>query len=216
MQLQENGLSVFLTPQHAWDELQDYRTKYYEKYAAAYSGDHAKLIGTADVNSFWKRNGKCRIHVPIGADIAATSADLLFGEEPRFTYYDEKKDEDKDAPQQTRLDKLVKMNNLFGLLNEGGETCAALGDVYLKLNWRSDEVDYPIITVTQGDEAWPEYVLGILKCIHFFTVLKREPKSAVVWRIYERYEKGKALVGGRAFLLRFLLRGLLPMCRARR
>lgn len=194
MQLQENGLSVFLTPQQAWDELQDYRTKYYEKYAAAYSGDHHKLIGTAETGSFWKRNGKCRIHVPIGADIAATSADLLFGEEPRFTCYDEKKDEDKDTQQQARLDELVRMNNLFGLLNEGGETCAALGDVYLKLNWRSDEVDYPIITVTQGDEAWPEYVLGILKCIHFFTVLKREPKSAVVWRIYERYEKGKIVM----------------------
>lgn len=193
MQLQENSLSVFLTPQQAWDELQDYRAKYYNKYAAAYSGIHQDLIHTAESGSFWKRNGKCRVHVPVGADIAATSADLLFGEEPRFLCSDDK-GENVDCTHQQRIDKLVKQNNLFGLLNEAAETCAALGDVYLKLNWRTDEVDHPIITVVQGDTAWPEYVLGTLKCIHFFTLLKRDNKSSVVWRIHERYERGKIMM----------------------
>jgi len=190
MQPQENSLSVFLTPKQAWDELTLYRAKYYSQYSAAYSGDHASLIQTAVHGSFWKRNGKCRIHMPIAADIAATSADLLFGEEPRFTCYDEE-DGDKESPQQKRLEQLVSANNLFGLLNEGAETCSALGDVFLKLNWRADESDHPILTVTQGDAAWPEYVLGTLKCIHFFTILKRDSTTSAVWRIYERYERGK-------------------------
>lgn len=190
MQPQENSLSVFLTPKQAWDELTNYRTSYYARHAAAYSGDHTSLISTAVNGSFWKRNGKCRIHVPIGADIAATSADLLFGEETRFTCYDEDTG-DRESEQQKRLEELVLMNNMFGLLNEGAETCSALGDVYLKLNWRTEESDHPILTVTQGDAAWPEYVLGILKCIHFFTILKRETNNSVVWRIYERYERGK-------------------------
>lgn len=190
MQPQENSLSVFLTPIQAWDELMLYRSKYYAKYAAVYNGEHSNLIATAVTGSFWKRNGKCRIHIPIGADIAATSADLLFGEEPRFVCYDNAYGEEESSGQK-RLDDLVIDNNIFGLLNEGAETCSAIGDVFLKLNWRTEESDHPLLTVTQGDAAWPEYVLGVLKCIHFFTILKRDTTTSAVWRIYERYERGK-------------------------
>lgn len=189
--IQENDLTVFLTPQQAWDELRDYESRYYRKYAAAYSGVRTELAATAEFGSFWQRNGKCRIHVPLAADIAATSSALLFSEEPRFTCFDEQKDEDEQTEKQKRLDELIAANSLHGLLNEAAETCAVLGDVYLKLSARPNEVNYPILTVTQGDCAWPEYVLGVLKCIHFFDILKRDVQKNVVWRIYERYERGK-------------------------
>jgi A118 family predicted phage portal protein len=188
--MQENSLSTCLTAKQAWDELQNYKANYYRKYAAAYSGERFELIATAESGSFWKRNGKCRVHVPIAADIAATSSDLLFSEEPRFTCYDEAT-EDSEAANQRRLDDLIAANNVHGLLNEAAEANAALGDVYLKLNSRSEEVQHPILTVTQGDCAWPEYVLGVLKCVHFFDELKRDFQKGIVWRIYERYERGK-------------------------
>lgn len=180
----------FLTPQQAWDELVAYRQKYYRPYIAAYSGDRAELNATSDRGMFWSRAGKCKVHVPIAADIAATSADLLFGEEPQFTCYDEDT-EDNESDQQKRLDELIERNNIHGKLNEGAETCAALGDVYLKLNWWRDELDYPVLTVVQGDAAWPEYVFGVLKCLHFFSVARRDSKNNAVWRVYERYEPGK-------------------------
>lgn len=188
--MQENSLYTFLTPKQAWDELQTYRANYYRKYAAVYGGERIELASTAENGSFWKRNGKCRVHVPVAADIAATSSDLLFSEEPRFTCYDEET-EDNDSKNQQRLDELLAANNIHGLLNEAAETNAALGDVYLKLNSRPNEVDYPILTITQGDCAWPEYVLGVLKCVHFFDELKRDSQKNIVWRIYERYERGK-------------------------
>lgn len=191
--MQENSLSTFLTPKQAWDELQTYKTKYYRKYAAAYGGERTELAYTAENGTFWKRNGKCRIHVPVAADIAATSSDLLFSEEPRFTCFDEET-EDNDSRNQQRLDELIAANNVHGLLNEAAETNAALGDVYLKLNSRPDEVDHPILTITQGDCAWPEYVLGVLKCIHFFDELRRDSQKDAVWRIYERYEHGKIVM----------------------
>lgn len=188
--VQDNSLSVCLTPKQAWDELRDYETRYYRKYAAAYSGGRTELAATAEDGSFWRRNGKCRIHVPVAADIAATSSDLLFSEEPRFTCFDEETEDDCSV-HQSRLDELVALNNVHGLLNEAAETCAVLGDVYLKLNSRPEEADHPILTITQGDRAWPEYVLGVLKCIHFFDILKRDTQKNIVWRIYERYERGK-------------------------
>lgn len=182
----------FLTPEEAWDMKQDYYEKYYRPYLAAYSGDRSELNMTSDSGMFWRRDGKCKVHVPAAADIAAVSANLLFAEEPFFTTYDENTEENENK-QQKRLDELVQKNCLHGKLNEAAESCAAGGDVYLKLNWRTDNptVDYPIITVVQCDSAWPEFMFGVLQGIHFFTVLKRDMEKDKVTRVYERYEPGK-------------------------
>lgn len=183
----------FLTATKAWDELRIYRQNYYRKYIAAYSGERVELNATSAHGMFWQRPGKAKIHVPIAADIAATSADLLFSEEPRFTCYDEET-EDNESAQQHRLDELVTLNGMFSKLNEGGESCAALGDVYLKLNWWPDRVDFPVLSVVQGDSAWPEFMLGMLQCVHFFSVIRKETSNDVVYRLYERYEKGRILM----------------------
>ena len=180
----------FLTPQKAWEELLKYRRDYYRKYVATYSGDVRELRATSDYGMFWGRSGKAKVHVPIAADIAATSADLLFSEEPTFTCYDEAT-EDNESDQQHRLDELVALNNIHGKLNEAAESCAALGDVFLKLNWWTDEVDYPVLSVVQGDSAWPEFLLGLLKGVHFFSVIKRDTDTGEVWRLYELYADGQ-------------------------
>lgn len=180
----------FLTPQKAWAELVSYRQKYYRKYIAAYSGDRKELNATSEHGMFWARPGKAKVHVPVAADIAATSSDLLFAEEPAFTCFDVKT-ENNESPQQRRLDELVVSNNLHGKLNEGGESCAALGDVYLKLNWWPDEIQYPVVTVVQGDSAWPEFMFGLLRCVHFFSVIRHDTGTDTVYRLYERYQKGR-------------------------
>lgn len=179
----------FLTPEQAWEKLVKYRRNYYRQNIAVYTGDRTDLNATSDEGMFWKRSSKCRIHVPVAADIATVSANLLFSEEPSFMCLDENT-EDNASKQQSRLDELVAKNNIHGKLNEGAESCAALGDVYLKLNWWKDEVDYPVLSVVPGDAAWPEFLLGILKCIHFFSVVSRDDDTDEVIRVYERYEPG--------------------------
>lgn len=182
---------TFLTPEKAWENLNDYRERYYHKNIAAYNGERQDLIATSEPDMFWSRpTGKCKLHVPIGADIAATSANLLFGEEPAFTCYDAST-EDNENVQQKRLDYLVERNNMHGKLNEAAESCAALGDVYLKLNWWKDEIDYPVLNVVSGDSAWPEFLFGVLKGIHFFSAIKSDPNTGKVTRAYELYEPGK-------------------------
>jgi len=187
----KQGSYSFLTPKQAWDELMAYKDKYYRRYAAVYSGERMELSATSEnKQGYWARAGKCRLHVPIAADIASTSADLLFSEEPRFTCIDEETEDDA-TPQQQRLDKLISLNNITGKLNEAAESCAALGDIFFKLNWSENELDHPVLTVIQADSALPEYFMGILKCIHFFSVFRRDSKRSEVIRVYERYEPGK-------------------------
>ena len=180
----------FLTPEKAWEQLQDYRSNYYRANIAAYSGDRNELRATSSNGMFWARQGKCRVHVPVAADIASTSADLLFSEEPNFTTKDIDTEETENN-QQKRLDELLYKNNVFGKLNEAAESCAAVGDVYLKLNYMEDTLDYPVLSVIQGDSAWPEFLFGILQGIHFFSVINRDPQTKAVTRMYELYQPGK-------------------------
>lgn len=179
-----------MTPQEAWKNRVQYRHDYYRQNIAVYSGDRAELNATSEPGMFWRRDNKCKIHMPVAADIAATSANLLFAEEPNFTCVD-LETEDNESPQQKRLDELIAQNNIHGKLNEAAESCAALGDVYLKLNWWKDEIDHPILSVVPGDSAWPEFLFGVLKGIHFFSVVSKDDKTDVVIRVYERYEPGK-------------------------
>lgn len=185
---------VFMTPEEAWDTRVTYRQEYYRQHIASYSGDRMELNATSNEGMFWRRQSKCRMHVPVAADIAAASANLLFSEEPQFTCYDQET-EDNESKQQHRLDELVARNNIHGKLNEAAESCAALGDVYLKLNYRKDEIEYPVLSVVPADAAWPEYLLGVLKGIHFFSVLKRDLQTGAITRIYELYEPGKITMG---------------------
>lgn len=171
----------------AWKQLQEYKDRYYDENAAAYSGDRKLLRATAIPDSFWARTQNCKMHVPIASDIASTSSDLLFGETPRFELFNHKeKEEDKKSID--RFEELISLNELSSLLSEACETCSALGDVFLKINWSKEDFDYPTLSVVQPDSAWAEYVFGSLKCIHIFSVILLEEEK--VTRIYERYSKG--------------------------
>lgn len=177
-----------LTDQQAWNKLQTYAREMYDGNAALYSGDHNALKTTADAKTFWRRSGKCKIHVPIAADICNMSASLLFSSEPKFTVYHDGT-EQNEGKQQDRLEKVITANKLPSKLTEAGETASALGDVYLKARWHKD-IDYPMIDVVQGDQAWPEYYMGDLHFVHFFTEVTRDFETGEVIRMAECYGKG--------------------------
>ena len=181
-----------LTPQQAWEKIKSYRENNYDSLAALYSGDEEQLKLTAEPGSFWQRkNGTCRIHVPLASDIAATSANLMFSMEPTYVVVHGGK-EDSESKGQKRLEELIAKNLVASKLNEGAETCAALGDVYLKLRWNS-KINYPLLDVVQPDQAWPEYLLGECRCIHFFTIIASDADRDRYVRAYECYSRGKII-----------------------
>ena len=175
-----------LEPEEAFCRLQGHIRAYYQMYTAVYSGSPRELRMTARPRSFWKRPSKQKIHVPIAADLAATSSDLLFGEEVQITAVDEKENVDEAA--QRRLEEIERINNLHALLCEAAESCSALGDVFLKVVWDREGARCPGLRVIQGDQAYPEYRMGTLSAIHIFTCLEERPDR--VLRTYECYRPG--------------------------
>ena len=181
-----------LSAQEAWERLKDHDEAYYRMHAAVYSGDPVSLRRTAKPKSFWRRPSKQKVHVPIAADIAATSSDLLFGEEMQISANDD--EEERLDECQLRLEQIIQKNNFHALLCEAAESCSVLGDVYFKAFWDRENRSCPMIRVIQGDSAWPEYRLGYLYAIHIFTSLKTETgamNKTVVYRTHELYEHGR-------------------------
>lgn len=183
----------FFTPQEAWDELTAVRSEYVRKYWATYSGVHSELTATALTNSFWKRRGKAKVHVPLAADIAAVSANMLFGNAPRCRIYDDSTDGKsgkEKSKKQIRLDEILRGCLFESLIQESAEIASACGDVFLKCNWDTNKLDYPSIRYVSGADAVPEYRFGKLMCVHFFTEIRHDRNTGKVWRLYEKYEEG--------------------------
>ena len=179
---------MHMSPEDAWEALMERRRSCYDPLSAVYSGDRRLLMRTGEKDSFWRRPGKSQLHVPVAADIAAISAELLFGEEVRFqircdTGYG-------DPGEKTRrLNEIAKRNSLQAQLAEAAESAAALGEVFLKISW-SEKSDVPLLQVRQADDSLPEWGMAGLSAVHFFQVLRTDAKHGRVWRVWEGYESG--------------------------
>ncbi|MFK0289932.1 phage portal protein [Streptomyces sp. NPDC090442] len=127
-----------------------------------------------------------RMHIPLAADIAHTSAALLFSEPPTATV--------TNSPTQQRLDKLIEAGGVANTLLEAAEVGAALGGVYLRVTWDRDLVARPLLTVVHAHRAVPEFRFGILAAVTFWHELPCED-SGTVWRHVERHEAGRIVHG---------------------
>ncbi|MFF4701259.1 phage portal protein [Streptomyces chattanoogensis] len=126
-----------------------------------------------------------RLHIPLAADIANTSASLLFSEPPVFTV--------EDSATQTRLDELTEAGGVANTLLEAAEVAAALGGVFLRVTWDASLAARPLLTAVHADSALPEFRFGILSAVTFWHELPSD--SATVWRHLERHEPGRILHG---------------------
>ncbi|WEB44024.1 phage portal protein [Streptomyces yunnanensis] len=167
---------------------------------AWYSGDRRRL---ADVHQdhqhrrdgrrrLWARHrhpqpGRhdTRLHIPLPADIATTSADLLFSEPPTFTV--------TDPAVQARLDEITEAGGIANTLLEAAEVAAALGGVYLRVTWDASLAARPLLTAVHADCAIPEFRWGQLAAVTFWRELSAA--GSTVWRHLERHEVGRILHG---------------------
>lgn len=166
--------------------------------AAWYSGDPNQLAQTYARQTynpfdpgahFWARKSsserRLTLHVPLAGDMAATSANLLFGEPPALTF----------ATQQA-LDYWTDLADRIHwerVLLEAAETCAAMGGIYIKVAWDSTLFRQPILSICQPDCAVPDFKWGHLQAVTFWTVLEND--GATCWRLLERHEPGVILTG---------------------
>ncbi len=188
----------------------------YEEWDAWYAGDptrlaevYSKFVYTPTPRGrFWSQQvdeeRRLMLHVPIAGDISRVSADFLFSEAPRFRIPEAHAEgAPSDAKQaQDRLDEILDQAGILNRLITAADTASALGGVFLKPNWDSDLVDYPVLSVAQADAAVPEFQWGILRAVTFWRDLDSDENA--VYRHLERHEIGSS---GRAIILHGLYRG---------
>lgn len=127
-----------------------------------------------------------RLHVPLASDMAATNADLLFGEVPDLATVHKQSGE--------RLDYLMTEGGMHATLLEGAEVCAAYGGVYLRVGWNTAVADYPLVDAIVPDCAAPEWQGQHLVAVTFWRVLSSDDDQRVV-RHLERHEPGRVFHG---------------------
>lgn len=118
-----------------------------------------------------------RLHVPLAADIAQASADLLFADEPLFT--------SEHAATQEALDAYIE-DGLVSVLAQAAEVGAALGPTYLRVCWDTSISTRPFLDSVDADAAWPEFRHGRLTACTFWWRVKGD--GSRVWRHLERHE----------------------------
>lgn len=117
------------------------------------------------------------LHLPIAADLASTSADLLYADHPVLTH--------DTASVQDRL-SVIQNEEFFDTILTGAEIGAALGGRYHRVTWdREVAPDAPFITTIDADAAYPTFRWGRLVDVSFVTEVKRDQHQ--VWRHVEHH-----------------------------
>lgn len=191
-------------PPPAW---QDVFTSY-RQWDAWYSGDPQRLAevygaGGADLSPrpsqfsgglvgklsrfFWgtpqRQVRSTKLHVPAAADIASTSADLLFSEPPALNIAEP----DRDTVTQERLDELFNEETTVALI-EAAEVASALSGVFLRATWDRAITDRPMPTVVHPDAAIPTFRWGRLVEVTFYRVVRED--DGKLWRHCEHHAPG--------------------------
>ncbi|MEG1515145.1 MAG: phage portal protein [Clostridia bacterium] len=144
---------------------------------AWYSGDPAQLARST--TGFWRGKERIKTHVPIAHELAALAGSMLFAGSPVVTHPDERVN--------ARLQCLLNENRFYALLLQAAELQAALGGVFLKINWDTALAQRPILTVIPASAGLPTYQNGILTGCTFWGTVRSDDKTRAVWRLCEVY-----------------------------
>lgn len=127
-----------------------------------------------------------KVHLPLAADLAYTSASLLFDTPPTFTVDDEH--------WQERLDTMLNNDTFPADLLVMGESCAALGGAYGRIMWDTNVSPDPWIDFVDADSAFPEFSYGKLTGITFAETLPKTDEKTT-WRLLSHYTAGRIEYG---------------------
>lgn len=146
---------------------------------------HAGGIVGAATRLFWGQpvgadQQSTKLHVPAAADIAQTSAELLFSEPPALTV------DDKTA--QARIDEIFG-EKMWARLLDAASLQSGLGGVFLRAGWDRDRMPgRPLMSAIGPDYAVPRYSWGELVEVTFTWILPGETGTTV--RYLEHHQVG--------------------------
>ena len=132
------------------------------------------LLGSV-TRSFWglpvpPGEKRTKVHVPLAADISATSADLLFSKAPVVTA--------ESSVNQAALEELLD-DGTHATLLEAHELASALGGVYLRVVWDTDLSPRAWLDIVPADAAIPVWSYNKLQSVTFWHVLSDTGQEVV-------------------------------------
>lgn len=145
------------------------------QYRGGVVGRFSRWFWGSPLPSSGRRTG---VHMPLPADIATASADMLFAKPPRFKF--------ENAANTEAWDVLDDAMRLDATLHEAAEVCSPFGGVYLRTGFDKELWDYPIVSAVHADSAFPTFKWGRLVAVTFGRELGRDGDKVI--RYLERYE----------------------------
>lgn len=164
----------------------------------------AGILNRTLARPFWGRKQNTgeatrRVHIPIAADLAQTSATLMFSEPPSFKIA---RDDGRSVDlvnindrATKRLDRIINTPEVHSKLLIAGESAAALGGTFVRVAWNSLIADHAWLDFVDADRAIPEFRYGRLHQVTFWTVLNTDDETNAVVRHLECHEPGKITHG---------------------
>ncbi|CAL9606997.1 hypothetical protein SUDANB95_05509 [Actinosynnema sp. ALI-1.44] len=150
------------------------------QYRGGILGWAARTFWGAPIPDGERRN---KLHVPLPADIATASSDLLFAKPPTVKWT-----RPKNQERWERLDDQLKLRSR---LHEAAEVCAAMEGVYLRSGWDTEIADHALLQAVHADHAIPTFVWGRLQAVTFWHEVERDGDK--VWRYLNVHEmRGEA------------------------
>lgn len=128
---------------------------------------------------------RSKIHVPLPADIATASADLLFAAPPTIRFA-----KSENTKRWEELDDAMRVRSR---LHEAAEIASPYSGVYLRVDWDQDVADHPIPIAVHADHADPTWRSGKLQAVTFWEDLTVD--GATHWRYLQRHEMQQDAAG---------------------
>lgn len=136
-----------------------------------------------------------KLHVPIAADIAELSANLLWTDIPAVTVDTDSTGDKAMAKSTTDQIKRYLDDRGHATMREGTERSSALSGVYVRVVWDLDLRPRPWWDILGPDAVIPEWQWGILRAATVWRELESLKDGTEVWRLLERHEPGSIEYG---------------------
>ena len=136
-----------------------------------------------------------KLHVPIAADIAELSANLLWTDVPAVTVDSDSESDSTVLKGTTDQIKRYLDDRGHASMREGTEKASALSGVYVRVVWDTTLRPRPWWDVLGPDAVVPEWQWSILTAATVWSVLESPTGGSEVWRLLERHEPGSIEYG---------------------
>lgn len=153
-----------------------------------------KRAGGEELRTFWGTEAtpgqqSAKLHVPIAADIAELSANLLWADVPQVTVDGDSTDAETAKSTTAQIGRYLDDRG-HAKLREAAEMTAGLSNVYLRVVWDVDLRPRPWTDVIQPEAVVPTWRWGELAEAIVWQELASQGDENKVWRLLEHHTPG--------------------------